>query len=165
MPAAHNGCVIGSNPDPSARGDRDHRRSRTCSTHARTATIDAGILTVIRRSLPTTITICPTRRQWQQPRRLGLSGKDDPYKAGLQRFEASYLGPNARRHVISNERDIHGVLLSTISPLALQKLSVLIRNIVIRPATPALVINTLQPFKLRTAAYRSSAGTVTHQLD
>src|SRR5450759_806467 len=45
-------------PDPTARWNRDHRRSRTCSTRARAAA-STLVSTMTRRSLPTTITIRP----------------------------------------------------------------------------------------------------------
>src|SRR5712671_2483643 len=45
-------------PDPTAQGNRDHRRSRTCSTRAR-AVASTLVSTMTRRSLPTTITIRP----------------------------------------------------------------------------------------------------------
>ena len=39
-------------------------------------------------------------------RRLDRSGKDDPRKAGLLAPRLLGSGPNERRHVISNERDM-----------------------------------------------------------
>src|SRR5215211_1551471 len=45
-------------PDPTGRWNRDHRRSRTCSTRAR-AVASTLLSTMTRRSLPTTITIRP----------------------------------------------------------------------------------------------------------
>src|ERR1700681_2451824 len=56
--AASHVRMAGRDPDPTARRNRDHRRSSTCSTLARAAA-STLVSTMTRRSLPTTITIRP----------------------------------------------------------------------------------------------------------
>ena len=87
-----------------ARTDRDHRRSRTCSTRARAAA-STPASTITRRFLPTTITICPL---------VAVAATDGSTSAARTTRAKPVCSPcgligselNERRHVISSERDM-----------------------------------------------------------
>ena len=84
-------------PESSALQNREHPRQR--------GSIDAGIDNhpAIHANDDHHL---PARRCGSN-RRLDLSGKDDPRKAGFLASRANQgSGPNERRHVISNERDM-----------------------------------------------------------
>ena len=119
--------------------NQDHRRSRTCSTR-QGGCVDAGI-DDHRRSCQRQ---SPSARSsvWQQPP-ARPQWQDDPRKAGLLASGQSRLsGPNERRHVISNERDMPRRLAIDDSRAALKALGDNPQLLLIRPAPPAVVSTT-----------------------
>src|SRR3984893_9220730 len=103
--ASHVG-VAGCDPDPTARWNRDHRRSRTCSTRARAAS-STPVSLMTRRSLPTTIIIRPLA---------GAASTAGAVSAAATTIAGTKpaccaSGPvgsrrNERRHITNNERDM-----------------------------------------------------------
>jgi hypothetical protein len=97
--------VAGGDPDAHACSDRDHRRSRTCSTRAR-ASASTPASTMTRRSLPTTITMRPLAGAAATVGAVSAATTIAGTKPACCASGPFDSGRNDRRHVISNERDM-----------------------------------------------------------